>query len=83
MNITLSAPPDVIAEVREWAEKNGTSLNEYIRDCLDMKAGEVRAQRLSHAQKFYEYAMTHSIPMQKGYKWSREDAAERKMKCLA
>ena len=32
MNITLSAPPATVTEVREWAEQNGTSLNEYIRD---------------------------------------------------
>lgn len=83
MNITLSAPPTVIQEVREWAEENGTSLNDYIRDCLDMKAAEIRAKRLTQAQEFYEYAMTHSIPLEKGWKWSREEATERKMKCLS
>ena len=83
MNITLSAPPTVIREVREWAEENGTSLNDYIRDCLGMKAAEIKAQRLTQAQAFYEYAMTHSIPMQKGFKWSRAEASERKIKCLS
>ena len=34
MSITLSIPPAIVQEVREWAEANGTSLNQYIRDCL-------------------------------------------------
>ena len=83
MNITLSAPPTVIQEVREWAEENGTSLNDYIRDCLDMKAAEIKAKRLTQAQEFYEYAMAHPIKVPKGWKFSREEASERKMKCLS
>ena len=34
MSITLSIPPAIVQEVREWAEANGTSLNQYVRDCL-------------------------------------------------
>ena len=83
MNITLSASPTVIREVREWAEENGTSLNDYIRDCLDMKAAEIKAQRLTRAQAFYEFAMAHPIKVPKGWKFSREEASERKMKCLS
>ena len=83
MNITLSAPPATVTEVREWAEQNGTSLNEYIRDCLEFKAGEIKALRLKRAQEFYEFATTHSIPMEKGFRWSRKMATERKMRCLA
>ena len=35
MSITLSVPPAIVQEVREWAAANGTSLNKYLRDCLD------------------------------------------------
>jgi hypothetical protein len=27
MSITLSIPPEIVQEVREWAEEQGTSLN--------------------------------------------------------
>ena len=83
MNITLSAPPATVAEVREWAEQNGTSLNEYIRDCLEFKAGEIRALRLKRAQEFYEFAMANPIKVPKGFKFNRREASERKMRCMA
>ena len=42
MNITLAAPPNVIQNVRCWAEEQGTSLNQYIRDLLIAKDREIR-----------------------------------------
>ena len=82
MNITLSAPNEVVSAVRAWAEQNGTSLNEYIRDCLEYKAGEIKSARLKRAQEFYEFAMAHPIKLPKGFKFDREEAAERKMRCM-
>lgn len=38
MSITLSIPPAIAQELRKWAEENGTSLNQYVRDCLAAKA---------------------------------------------
>ena len=35
MSITLSIPPAVVQEVGEWAEANGTSLNQYVRDFFE------------------------------------------------
>jgi len=81
MNITLSAPPVDIQEVRVWADRCGTSLNDYIRDCLARKAMEIRSERLTRAQEFRHFAMETSIPLGKGFKWSRKAAAERKLKC--
>ena len=43
MSITLSIPPAIVQEVREWAESNGTSLNQYVRDCLEAKCAEIQA----------------------------------------
>ena len=40
MSITLSIPPEIVQEVREWAEANGTSLNQYVRDCLECRCCE-------------------------------------------
>ena len=62
---------------------NGADLSKYSRDSFEFKAGEIKALRLKRAQEFYEFATTHSIPMEKGFKWSREMATERKMRCLA
>ena len=50
MSITLSIPPAIVQEVREWAEANGTSLNQYVRDCLAAKAQEIEQQWRSRGQ---------------------------------
>jgi len=81
MNITLSAPPAVIQEVRAWAEHCGTSMNEYIRECLERKAAEIKSERLTRAQEFRQFAMANAIPLGKGFKWSRKLASERSLKC--
>ena len=83
MSITLSIPPAIVQEVREWAEANGTSLNQYVRDCLEAKCAELAAARKTRAQQFLEFAKTHQGKVPKGGKWSREEATERKMRCLA
>ena len=81
MNITLSAPPNVVQNVRTWAENNGTSLNNYIRELLIAKDREICAERQSFADKFYSFAMANSVEMEPGFKYIREDAAEREMVC--
>ena len=81
MNITLSAPPNVVQNVRSWAEERGTSLNQYIRDLLIAKDREIRLERKTIADKFYSFAMANSIKMEPGYEYSRADAAERSMEC--
>ena len=81
MNITLSAPPNVVQNVRCWAEERGTSLNQYIRDLLVAKDREIRIERKSLADEFYSFAMANSIKMEPGYQCSRADAAERSMAC--
>ena len=58
MNITLSVPPNDVAEVREWGESIGISLNQYIRDCLKRKADEIRTERAAFADEFRLFAKT-------------------------
>lgn len=81
MNITLSAPPNVVQNVRNWAEERGFSLNSYIRDLLIAKDREICAERKSFADEFYSFALANSVEMESGYRFSREDAAEREMAC--
>lgn len=52
MSITLSIPPVIVQEIRAWAEENGTSLNQYIRDCLEAKVNELAAMRRNRADQF-------------------------------
>ena len=81
MNITLSVPPNVVQNVRNWAEERGISLNSYIRDLLVAKDREICAERKSFADAFYSFALANSIEMKPGYIFSREDATERIMVC--
>ena len=72
MSITLSIPPAVVQEVREWAEANGTSLNAYIRECLEAKCDERTDSRKRLASEFIEFAKTHAAKVPKGWKFNRE-----------
>ena len=47
MSITLSIPPAIVQEVREWAEANGTSLNKYVRE------GRIRCYGISPRCRFF------------------------------
>ena len=72
MSITLSVPPNIIQEVRDWAALNGTSLNQYIRDCLEAKVKEVRAARKSVADRFLELTDRCMIDVPNGWRFNRE-----------
>ena len=80
MSITLSIPPAIVQEVREWAEANGTSLNQYIRDCLEAKCREVRDHRKRLADEFIEFAKAHAASVPKGWKFDRERDGHREIK---
>ncbi len=73
MSITLSIPPAIVQEVREWAESNGTSLNQYVRDCLEAKAREISELRAMKAREFKSFLLGLSPSgMPKGYVFNRE-----------
>ena len=80
MSITLSIPPAIVQEVREWAEEHGTSLNQYIRECLEAKVQEVKELRSQKAQKFKKFLL--NLPpggLPKGYRFNRERDAVREV----
>ena len=78
MSITLSIPPAIVQEVREWAEANGTSLNQFVRDCLEAKVGEIQASRSRKARDFKAFLLSLSPSgLPKGYKFVRERDAVR------
>ena len=78
MSITLSIPPAVVQEVREWAEMNGTSLNQYVRDCLEAKAHEIGEIRKAKARKFKEFLLGLSpCGLPEDYRFNRERDAVR------
>ena len=81
MSITLSIPPAIVQEVREWAEEHGTSLNQYIRECLEAKCAEIHDARKRLAQEYLEYI--NSLPpckVPKGWKFNRERDGHREIK---
>ncbi len=82
MSITLSIPPAIVQEVREWAEANGTSLNRYVRDCLEAKVAELKEARKTRSRRFLEFAAEHEVAVPEGWRWSRKEAAEREMECV-
>lgn len=83
MNITLSAPPENVQIVRQWAAQEHTSLNQYIRDVLDQKAKEILEARRKAADEFVARLKTlPKIKMPPGWKFSREEANYRPMKCM-
>ncbi len=78
MSITLSIPPAIVQEVRAWAEENGTSLNQYIRNCLEAKAREIGELRSRKAREFKSFLL--NLPpggLPEGYKFNRERDAIR------
>ena len=78
MSITLSIPPAIVQEVREWAEANGTSLNKYVRDCLEAKAREISELRAKKAREFKSFLLGLSPSgLPKGYRFNRERDAVR------
>ena len=80
MSITLSSPPAIVQEVREWAEANGTSLNQYIRDCLEAKCREINNRRKRLADEFIKFAQSHAANVPKGWKFDRERDGHREIK---
>lgn len=80
MSITLSVPPAIVQQVRAWAEANGTSLNQYVRDCLEAKCAEINDRRKQLAAEFVKFAKSHAARAPKGWKFNRERDGHREIK---
>ena len=55
MSITLSAPTELIRDVRIYAERHSTSLNAIIREHLEKIAAMERKTRTDEAEKLKQF----------------------------
>ena len=79
MSITLSISPAIVQEVREWAEANGTSLNQYVRDCLEAKYKELEDARRKRGNDFIAFARANLASVPKGWRFDRQRDGEREV----
>jgi len=79
MSITLSVPPAIVQEVRLYADKAGTSLNQLVRDYLQKMADASRRKREKAAKEAFDFLMAQDDGgLPKGWKFSREEANARR-----
>ena len=83
MSITLSIPPAIVQEVREWAEANGTSLNQYVRDCLEANVRDIQAMRKTRGEEFRAFSRANLAHAPRGWKFSRERDGVREQRAFA
>ena len=77
MNITLSVSPEIVKEVREYAAKHGTSLNQIIRDHLASLTRQAeRRKRAEEAIAFFR-SLPKTLPAD--VRLTRADYAEREV----
>jgi len=75
MNITLSADEVLVEEVRAYARKNGTSLNQLVRGYFtSLVDSNTKKKRQRLADEFTALAMNHAGRSPKGWKFNREEA---------
>jgi len=75
MNITLSADGVLVEEVRSYARRNGTSLNQLVRDYFaSLVDSNTKNKRQRLANEFMALAMNHAGRSPKGWKFNREEA---------
>ena len=77
MNITLSVAPEIVKEVRVYAARHGTSLNQLIRDHLaSLTRRAERRKRAEEAIAFFR-SLPKTLPADE--KLTRADYAEREI----
>ncbi len=74
-NVTLSIPDDLLAKSREYAAKQGTSLNQFIREMLKMY---VKNQEESTIERLLDKSKKLSVKT-KTVKWNRDEIYDRKI----
>jgi len=77
MNVTLSIPPAVVQQAREIADRNNTSLNRMIRECLDEKIAAERERRRKEAEEVFAFFGNLHGKVPAGWKFDREEANSR------
>ncbi len=74
-NITLSMDKKLIKKSREYAQKQGKSLNALIRELLQKTVSGVSSTTIDDLFKLMDETNGDS----KGQKWNREDIYDRKV----
>jgi len=77
MSITLSASPDVVQEVRCYAERHSTSLNAIIREHLELIAAKERASRADEAARLRSFFDNETGWFDRTFQFDRELANAR------
>ena len=77
MSITLSAPPELIRDVRIYAERHSTSLNAIIREHLEKIAAMERKARTDEAEKLKQFLSSEEGWFDGKVKFDREVANAR------
>ena len=74
-NVTLSLPDDLLRKSREYAEKQGISLNEMIRRILKQ---QVQSERKEAVDNLIYHSGTFQVQTKK-WKWNRDEIYDRKI----
>ena len=77
MSITLSVPPEIVQEVRIYAERCNTSLNALLREYMEKLAAEERARREKESADVEAFLLNQKGWLPKNYKFSRREAEAR------
>ena len=75
MNITLSADKELIRKAREYAARQGSSLNQVIREYLEQVTASSGIE--DHAREFAKLAREHGGVSPRGFVFDREEAHAR------
>ncbi|MCK6691348.1 MAG: DUF6364 family protein [Thermoanaerobaculia bacterium] len=76
-NVTLSIPDDLLKKSREYAEKQGTSLNEFIRLLLKQA---VNQSENDPVKRLIGHSRGNRLKVNtKGWKWNRNEIYDRKI----
>lgn len=76
-NVTLSIPDDLLKKSREYAEKQGTSLNEFIRLLLKQA---VNQSENDPVKRLIGHSRDNRLKVNtKGWKWNRNEIYDRKI----
>ena len=74
MNITLSADAALVGEVREYARKNGTSLNQLVRDYFASLIDSIeKKKRKRLAEEYLKIVADQAGRSPEGWKFNREE----------
>ena len=77
MSITLSAPTELIRDVRIYAERHSTSLNAIIREHLEKIAAMERKARNEEAEKLRQFLSSEEGWFDDNVKFDRKAANAR------